>query len=212
MVKYGWLTKTKTMPKKLSDIVVAQRMQELRNARRLLKDSRQREIAKDARIKQLETIVLNQQSTIDKQQIQIAELQTMVFGKKRRPPTGHHEPVNINSLQELRSKDSYRRPLPPASAITKEEPVPLSDTCSCGGRYTHITEHIRYEEDIPLPDLTKDYQAHLVTKYVIERGVCRSCGKASAERELGGQIVSLGSNVRLLICHLVSVMGLSYAK
>ncbi len=83
----------------------------------------------------------------------------------------------------------------------------MPDYCQCGGKLTDISQHERYQEDVPLPDLTQDYQAKLVTKYRISRGVCASCGK-----DLGGQAVTLGSNARLLICHLVSVVGMSYTQ
>jgi transposase len=63
-----------------------------------------------------------------------------------------------------------------------------------------------------LPELTPSYQAKLVTKYIVERGVCYTCGKATSTRELGGQAVTLGYNSRLLICHLVSVVGMSYTQ
>jgi transposase len=67
-------------------------------------------------------------------------------------------------------------------------------------------------QDIPLPDLTADYQSVLVTKYVVERGVCARCGKATSGRDLGGAVVALGPNVRLLVCHLVSTAGMSYSQ
>lgn len=53
-----------------------------------------------------------------------------------------------------------------------------------------------------------------MTKYVIERGICLACGKAATgeEKDLGGAQVALGPNIRLLICHLISVVGLSYAQ
>lgn len=38
------------------------------------------------------------------------------------------------------------------------------------------------------------------------------CGRATSGRDLGGAVVSLGSNVRLLICHLISTMGMSYSQ
>lgn len=139
---------------------------------------------------------------VETQAVQIAELQAMVFGKKPKPPSGGPAPKTEGTA---RTKDSYRRPIPPASAITAEEPVPLPAMCSCGGQFTGITIHDCYEEDIPLPDLTKDYRAHLVTKYVVERGICKDCGKTTSGRDLGGQDVTLGPNIRLLICHLVSV-------
>ncbi len=200
------------MSRKLLDSVIAERMVELRNLRRLHTAARERERIKDARIKELEAIVAKQQATIEKLQIQIAELQAMVFGRKKKPPTGHYTPDLPKPEPKPRTKDSFRRPLPPAHAVTAEEPVPLPETCRCGGNWAKVTEHTRYEEDIPLPEITPDYQAHLVTKYVIERGVCGKCGKVTSGKELGGQAVRLGSNIRLLICHLITVTGMSYSQ
>lgn len=109
--------------------------------------------------------------------IQVAELQTMVFGKKQKPPTGHPGLVVSLPPPPPRTKESYRRPLPPAHAITSERPVPLPEACSCGGTFKDITTHERFEEDIPLPDLTENYQACLATKYTVERGICTSCAR-----------------------------------
>lgn len=201
---------------KLTDEQIRLRLVEGRNHKRLyleLKDRYDKDVGKlkdeNKELRQLLSKALAQNKT---QAIQIAELQTMVFGKKRKPPTGHYLP-NLPKPEVLtRNKNSYRRPLPPASAITSEEPVLLPDTCQCGGKFKEITVHERYVEDIPLPDLTEDYQAQLVTKYVIERGVCSSCGKVTTAKDLGGQATSLGPNIRLLICHLATVVGLSYAQ
>jgi transposase len=92
----------------------------------------------------------------------------------------------------------------------------LPATCTCGGCFdqTKTTIHERYEEDIPLPELTSNYQPHLVTKYVITRGECLVCGKATTgnNTDLGGAHVALGPNIRLLVCHLVAVVGMSYAQ
>jgi transposase len=52
----------------------------------------------------------------------------------------------------------------------------------------------------------------MVTKYVVERGICARCGKATSGRDLGGAVVALGPNVRLLVCHLVSTVGMSYSQ
>lgn len=197
---------------RLSDEVIAARMVELRNLRKLHAAAREREILKDARITELEANDVKQQQIIETLLIQVAELQTMVFGKKKRPPTGG-TPLSKDKLftaqKPPRTKDSYRRPLPPATAITTTEVVQV-DRCECGGELQSLTTHERYQEDVPLPKLTPDYQARLVTKYVITRGTCTSCGKATSGRNLGGQAVRLGPNVRLLICHLVSVVGMSY--
>ena len=204
------------MARRLSDDVVAARMVELRNLRTLHTHD-QKQIAElktdNQELRQLLNQALEQNKT---QAMQIAELQTMVFGRKKRPPMGG-TPIGSDSSpveKKSRSKDSYRRPMPPMSAITSEVVVPLPDTCACGGTFGPVTAHERYEEDIPLPELTPHYQAKLVTKYLIERGTCLACGKATRGMDtyLGGQVVTLGSNVRLLVAHLISVVGMSYAQ
>ncbi len=199
------------MPK-LSEAEIRHKLQTGRNYKRLYLELKVKYDELKAENKQLRATIAKQQQTIASLQIQIAELQTMVFGKKRRPPTGHHETFQPQPTSLPRTKASYRRPIPPLATITDEVPVPLSKTCACGGSFKNITSHDRYEEDVPLPELTKDYRAHLVTKYTVERGVCSACGKVTSGQDLGGQVVRLGSNARLLICHLVTVVGLSYAQ
>lgn len=206
--------------KRLSDEVVAARMVELRNLRKLHTRDRVQIAELKQQVRTLEQEKADDrayfEALIQKQAIQIAELQTMVFGKKKKVklPPDDGTPSGISA--QPRTPDSYRRPLPPASAVTQEVAVPLPDTCSCGGSLTpaSVTTHERYEEDIPLPDLTPGYKAKLVTKYLIERGRCLACGKATigGGRDLGGQAVTLGPNVRLLVCHFISVVGLSYAQ
>ena len=87
------------------------------------------------------------------------------------------------------------------------------DRCQCGGRFKHKTTHQRYTEDISLPDLTPDYKHRLVTKRLIERGVCDQCGQVATGQDypLGGQKVTLGPNVRLAVCDLVNE-GYSYSQ
>ena len=205
---------------KLSDDVVVARMVELRNLRRLHAHDRKQIVALKAEIRQLKQEKADDrayfEALIAKQAIQIAELQTMVFGRKKRPPTGGTPvlPAMSSVSKPARSKDSYRRPTPPASAMTTEVVIPLPAHCACGGSFESgtISTHERYEEDVPLPELTPEYTPHLVTKYLIERGECLACGKATSGKDLGGQAVTLGPNVRLLVAHLVSVVGLSYAQ
>jgi len=202
------------MPKKLSDTEIAKRLRELRNLRKLHATDQKTKAELRSRIKALETDNAELRMQLATQAIQIAELQTMVFGRKKRPPGGT-PPSKDDQLKpepKTRDKNSYRRPTPQSSAITSEVATPLPDTCSCGGSFRSITTHDRYQEDIPLPELTKDYAAHLATKYIVQRGVCQACGKATSGRDLGGAEVALGPNVRLLITHLITVVGLSYSQ
>jgi transposase len=211
------------MANKLSSATIKKRLKALHNLQHLYAIARDR-IAKLEEIIHLQDEQLAAQAEqnhllqqlVDSQAIRIAELETTVFGKKKQPPAGG-TPVPQDDLSTTVSKQprtpaSYHRPTPPLSAITNEVAVPLPKICSCGGSFGNMTKHERYEEDIPLPELTPDYQSRLVTKYVIMRGVCLACGKATAGRELGGQVVSLGLHVRLLVCHLISAVGMSYAQ
>lgn len=208
--------------KKLTDTEIAARMVELRNLRRLHAHDREQIAALKLRVKTLEQEKADDrayfESLIQKQAMQIAELQTMVFGRKKQPPTGGTpvDPELPSTPKSVRSKASYRRPLPPASAVTKEVAMPLPELCTCGGGFdqSSVTTHDRFVEDIPLPELTPNYQARLVVKYRIEQGICLKCGKATVgeERDLGGAQVALGPNVRLLVAHLISIGGMSYQQ
>jgi transposase len=204
------------MTKRLSDEVVTTRMVELRNLRKLHKHDRAQIAELKQRVRTLEQEKADDrayfEALIQRQAIQIAELQTMVFGKKKQShlPPDDGTPSS-GAAASPRTPGSYRRPTPPDTAVTKTTLVPVSH-CTCGGDLTDIQTHERYVEDIPLPELTPGYKAKLVTKYVIERGICLACGKATSGKDLGGAQVALGPNVRLLVCHLIGVVGLSYAQ
>jgi hypothetical protein len=206
------------MPKRLSQAEVAKRMVRLRNLEKLHRMGNHRRDLQQEIIAKLEALVANQQELLEQQDamlntqaIRIAELETMVFGKKKKskkPP----DDGTPSSGSSVRTPESYHRPTPPASAITTIERCPVSTCHACGGELEDITEHTRYVEDIPLSELTEGYTPHLVTKYFIERGTCAKCGKHTSGRHLGGAEVSLGPNVRLLVAHLVSVGGMSYQQ
>lgn len=202
--------------RKLTDQEIKARLVEGRNYKRLyseLKPKFDELKAENNELRRLLQQALDQNKT---QAIQIAELQAMVFGKKRKPPTGTVVPMLPESPKLPRSKDSYRRPIPPATAITATVVVPLPAACTCGGSFDQasVTTHDRYQEDIPLPQLTPGYYARLVTKYVIGKGVCSRCGKATTgnNTDLGGAQVTLGPHVRLLVTHLIASVGMSYAQ
>jgi transposase len=151
---------------------------------------------------------------IETQAIRIAELEAMVFGKKKKPPVGtppKDQDKPSAPPKPPRSKDSFKRTIPADETVT--ETISLNvNHCACGGELTDITTHDRYVEDIPLPDLTTDYAARLVTKYLVRRGICTKCGRVTAGQDLGGSTVSLGPNVRLLVCHLIAGLGMSYSQ
>src|SRR5476651_1090486 len=80
-----------------------------------------------ARETEREAVVVELRAQIDTLKIQMAELQTMVFGKNRHPPTGSSGPGPSvpPAPKPPRTKNSYRRPVPPASAITTTTQCPV---------------------------------------------------------------------------------------
>lgn len=210
------------MAKKLSQKEIAKRMVRLRNLEKLHRIAKQMRTTKDeliatqaAQITNLEETVALQDKMLSEQAVLIAELQTMVFGKKKRSPTGTPpapKDTSASPPKPPRGKDSYKRATPPDAAVTGTVFLPVGPCCACGGRLTNLTTHERYEEDIPLPDLTTGYTAKIVTKYIVQRGLCERCGKPTAGQDLGGAVVGLGPNVRLLVCHLIAGVGMSYSQ
>ena len=101
-----------------------------------------------ARIKQLESDRTEDkayfQSIIETQAAQIAELQTMVYGRKNRFRSGGKRSPSGKS----RDAASYRRPKPTDDEITSEEHHPIDACNHCGGPLTDKEEYSRFVEDI----------------------------------------------------------------
>lgn len=102
--------------------------------------------------------------------------------------------------------------MPPASAITSEEHHGITDCHRCGNGLIDKDEAVRYEEDIVLAVLTPEVPHKTVTKYTVEHGWCTKCGQYSSAKDLRGQEVTLGPNVRSLIVYLVVQADQTYAQ
>jgi hypothetical protein len=201
------------MPKKLSDEVVAARMTEWRNLKVLHMRDRGRIAKLEAENKRLKTELADQRQYFEKlietQAAQIAELQTMVFGRK---PSGG-KPISLpKSDKVVRSAASYRRPIPPTSAITDDEYYATTFCHRCSYKLTDKEEAIRYEEDVVLAALSPEVPHKTVTRQIIERGWCSHCGQWSSARDLRGQVVTIGPNVRSLITYLVVQADQTYSQ
>lgn len=198
--------------KKLSDEKIKLQLQEGRNYKRLYFELKDKFDDAQSEIKQLKQQNSDQKSyfeaIIEAQNARIAELETMVFGRK--PSSG--TPAKTKPAKTSRSSESYRRPLPPASAITSEEHHATNNCHRCGHTLTDKDEAIRYEEDIVLAALTPEVPHKTVTKHTIERGWCSKCGQMSSAKDLRGQVVTIGPVVRSLIVYLVVQVDQTYAQ
>jgi hypothetical protein len=197
------------MPK-LSDEQIKHRLTEGRNYKRLYGELKVKFDEVKAENKQLKSMLAEQkayfESIIETQNARITELETMVFGRKNRPRSGGGRQVP----KTPRSAASYRRPKPADDEITSEEQYVIDACKHCGDPLTDKEMSNRYVEDIILAALDQTAQFKTVKRQVIERGYCVRCGKYSSARDLRGQAVSLGPNVRTLVCYLVTLRDHSY--
>lgn len=219
------------MPLKLSEQEIKQRLIRLRNLERLYAKQVQsnaslKEEARRIR-EQIVALTVQFEAVIEAQTIRIAELERMVFGRKqskdKTPPddgVGSDDASESDSSEaggspssskSPRSKDSYRRPVPPAEMVTGEEYVAVTECGHCHGPLIDLAEHIRYIEDIVLAALN-EAGGKTATKLTIQRGYCPSCGKYTSGRDLRGQAVELGPNVRLLVGYLTTILDLTYSQ
>lgn len=202
------------MAHKLSDSEIKHRLQEGRNYKRLYYELKHKFDAVLEIHAQCPTALTEQkayfEAIVETQNTRITELETMVFGRK--PSGGLQAKAKTILPKQQRTKDSYRRPLPSASAVTVEEHHTITDCHRCGHALSRKDEAIRYEEDIVLAALTPDIPHQTVTKHTVETGWCSRCGQYSSARDLRGQVVTLGPIARSLIVYLVIQADQTYAQ
>lgn len=195
---------------KLSEAEIEKRLVRLTNLERLHAQDRQikAELRVDNKQLKAEIVQLKEyfSSIVETQAAQIAELQTMVYGRKNRFRSGGKRPPTGTP----RDAASYRRPKPKDDEITSEEHHAITACNHCGGPLTDKEEYSRFVEDIILTALSTAAKLKTVEKHTIERGYCIPCGKYSSAQDLRGQEVRLGPIVRSYICYLVTLMDHSY--
>ncbi len=196
--------------KKLSEQQIQHRLTEGRNYQRLYFELKGKFDEVRAENKQLKQELSDQrqyfEAIIETQAAQISELQTMVFSKKKRPRSGSGR----RPSGKPRDPASYRRQPPAEAEVTSEEHHAITACKHCGGPLTDKEEYTRFIEDILLAALNAAARLKTVEKHTVERGYCVSCGKYSSAADLRGQEVSLGPNVRLLVCYLITLRDHSY--
>jgi len=208
---------------KLSKKTIRQRLIEGRNYKQLHVAARKRVKILERENKQLKSTVAKQQSKLEQQDqlieklmLRIGDLEKMVFGeKKNKDGSSTNQSSSDESTgkkeSKKRSKDSYQRTTPTNNEVTKEKHHSVTACNHCGGPLSRFEEVTRYVEDIILPQLIKK-ATKTVTKHIIERGYCSSCGVWSAAKELRGSVVQLGRNVKLLVAYLVTILDCSYEQ
>ena len=157
------------------------------------------------RVSYLESIVREQQKTIEDFKLQIEELRVMVFGKKKKAKEIDDDDLDPPKEKITRTSDSYKRPIPKDEEVTETIPHPL-DQCSCGTKTTKRKAVVFYEEDIPIP------AKKIVLKHIVEKAYCLNCKKWNTGIPLPPSKVILGSNVQKYSCYLSVICRLSFSQ
>lgn len=163
-----------------------------------------RELKKE--IKELKITVHEQQKTIDDLKLQMEELRTMVFGRKKKQGNDDADDDLLPPKETIaRTADSYKRPIPKDEEVTEVKPH-LIARCSCGTKIIDKHTIVFYEEDIPIP-VTK-----IVRKHLVEQGYCPDCHRWQSAIPLPNHKVILGINVQKYICYLSVLCRLSFSQ
>lgn len=196
----------------LSTVEIGLRMVELRNLRKLhaAQNIRIGLLEEQATLLKRENALLRSANAaltaaMQDMKLQIEELRTMVFGRKRKQEENDFD--DTPPAQRIpRATDSYKRPLPKESDVTDTQDHPI-DACICCHSSLSERETVTYfEEDIPLP------QKKVVIRHTIERGYCPSCKKWSTSVPVPSAPVVLGDTVKRYVTYLSVVCRQSYSQ
>lgn len=200
------------MARALSKEEVRDRLIRLRNLERLHEDQRfkiwhlrDENRALKLEVRNLKLTVQAQQRTIEDLKLQMEELRTMVFGRKRQAEHQNDDDLKPPQEKIARTSDSYRRPIPKDEDVTEIRPH-QPDLCACGTTPTIQKSSIFYEEDIPIP------AKKIVVKHIVTKAYCPKCEKWNAGIQAPSAKVILGPNVQKYICYLSVLCRLSFTQ
>jgi hypothetical protein len=190
---------------------IDQRLIELRNLRKLYGVAKERIIVLEAenralknKVKELEAENKLLRGEVTDIKYQLAEMKDLIFKKTRQANQvleSAEEDDDDTPPRPPRTKESYQRPIPKDSEITKiiHHRLPRD-------KYGNIRLRTYYVEDIPL-GVTK-----LVEKHVVEQYYDKARRLWVSKDTLPTGQVILGDNVRVLIATLITVERLSYSQ
>ena len=204
----------------LSQQDINQRLIKLRNYERLYpelkakyQDSQQEIKLLKQRVALLEEEINTQKSINQKLQLQVEELRTMVFGKKKsnKPDDDLDDSSSKGGSSQSRHASSFRRKLPEESEIMLTTPHQITHCPTCSTPLTRVKDVIRYVEDMLLPQGMVNVFKR-VEKLIITTGYCPACKTRVSAIPIPKQSVSLGSNVRRFVAYADTILRLTYEQ
>ena len=144
-------------------------------------------------------------STIQDFKLQIEELRTMVFGKKKEKIIDDDD-ITPQKEKLERTVESYKRSVPNETEVTENKKHTIDSCVCCHEQLSKKKMVVFFEEDIPLP-IEK-----IVRKHSVEKGYCHVCKKWQTAIPLPSHRVILGNNIQKYICYLNICCRLSYKQ
>lgn len=211
--------------KKLQGKELYRRLQEARNAQKLLVAMGQKMEAMEKMIemlrenaKQKDEMIAMQKEINEKQALRIEYLEKIVFGKSKKKKNKDSDDQDQNNESSIDKKDrtprdpkTYQREIPKDEQITDTKKYLLGCCPDCNSPLTDKKKVERYLEDIVLGDEKKN-PLKIIEKQLIESGWCGNCKKQKSIKPINGSKVFLGDNVKMMTVYLSVVMRMSYEQ
>jgi hypothetical protein len=198
------------MAKVLSQSEIDRRMIEWRNLKRLHAGQKVRieSLEHELRLVKQENALLrteNQElhTRLEAVSLQMEELRTIVFGRKRKECSDDASHVS----SKKRTSASYHRSIPSEDEVTDRKHHPLEVCPVCRGTLTDRHTHDYFEEDIEFNPPRK-----VVRKHTVETGWCKRCKKQRSAIPLPSASVILGAQTQRFTTYLSVVLRLSYTN
>jgi hypothetical protein len=199
------------MQQRLSTGTIGQRMVEWRNLKSLHAKQRVRirrlaaeNKALRAENASLKKTVAAQVRDIQTLKLQMEELHAIVFGRKKPDKEDTEEVPLVPNRPVVRDADSYRRPVPQPSEVTKHVHHAL-DQCTNGHRLTRKMSRVFYTHDIPVV-------APEIIEHTVETGWCTICKKRFSARSLPHAPVIFGPRTKRFVAVLSTIHRLSHPQ
>ena len=201
------------MSNSLSQAEITDRLIRLRNLERLYGEQKKRITVLEDLVKALkeENRILKNindelKLALEDFKLQIEELRSMVFGKKKQKKE-HDDDDFIPPKEKMeRDVDSYKRPIPQDTEVTETENHPIDACIHCRRTLLKKKTIVFFEEDIPIPAMK------IVRRHLVEKGYCEICKKWQTAIPLPAGKAILGGNMQKYICYLSVVCRLSYSQ
>lgn len=179
------------MGKILSQEEIKQRLLRLSNLERLHGEQKARLDFLEKELALKDKIIEQQNKIIEDLKLQLEELKIKVYGRKKDRDDDDNNPKPPKD-KVIRTKKSYRRPIPKEGEVTEARHYGVDFCPDCGAKIINKKTTVFYEEDIPIAIKKK------VIRHEVEKGYCPYCKVWHRASQSQSNLGAAGSEIYLL--------------